>query len=169
MKAPGVSNSRLLANLSYNGTGRRLGGVPYTCQLVSPEGMIAGAIRKPRPATSQWPHKEHSRCETWWRNVIPTGRGIRDMAWRVRSAVPAGLKLSGVRNPPMNRVGYFLSPVRAWEWGGKAKPGREPRNYLPVKLSARATAVSMALALFTVSSNSPSGVESLTQPPPAWT
>lgn len=36
-------------------------------------------------------------------------------------------------------------------------------------VSASATAFSIALLLFTVSWNSASGVESFTQPPPAWT
>ena len=43
------------------------------------------------------------------------------------------------------------------------------RKPLWVKLSANATAFSMAFDLFTVSWNSASGVESLTQPPPACT
>ena len=41
--------------------------------------------------------------------------------------------------------------------------------YFPVKFSAIATALRMALDLLTVSWNSPSGVESFTQPPPACT
>ena len=52
---------------------------------------------------------------------------------------------------------------------GAAMPAYGTLNYSFVKLSASATAVSMALALFTVSMYSPSGVESFTQPPPACT
>ena len=42
-------------------------------------------------------------------------------------------------------------------------------QFVFAKLSANATAVSIAFDLFTVSWYSASGVESLTHPPPAWT
>ena len=60
----------------------------------------------------------------------------------------------------------------------RAVPARTGDSYDPpsqrtysgrANVSASATAVRIALDLFTVSSNSPSGVESFTQPPPTWT
>ncbi len=47
--------------------------------------------------------------------------------------------------------------------------GKAPYQPASAKLSAIATAFSIALDLFTVSWNSPSGVESFTQPPPTCT
>jgi len=54
-------------------------------------------------------------------------------------------------------------------WGERHDRIAKPRGlHALAKLSASATALSMALALFTVSWNSASGVESFTHPPPAW-
>lgn len=53
------------------------------------------------------------------------------------------------------------------EGGGPGYLDPEPST--AAKDSARVIALRMARDLFTVSSNSASGVESFTQPPPAWT
>src|SRR5438270_9341581 len=58
-----------------------------------------------------------------------------------------------------------------WRGGGRFFPGAlgGHQGACVWNDSANATAVSIALALFTVSWNSPSGVESFTQPPPDCT
>ena len=59
--------------------------------------------------------------------------------------------------------------VRSWCNAERSDSQDPDFSGYPPKLSAMATAFSIALALFTVSWYSPSGVESFTQPPPAWT
>lgn len=62
-----------------------------------------------------------------------------------------------------------VKAAAAFAGGFRAGIGFSLRVHALAKLSASATALRMAMDLLTVSWNSPSGVESFTQPPPACT
>jgi len=86
-----------------------VGGVPNTCDSVSPLLTVADATSKPKPATSQRPQKRRSRCKSW-SAVLSTIEAERGAARARDFDLAAGLVSVATLRVPAPKASGALDP-----------------------------------------------------------